>query len=280
MAGFAIPLIGMGLSALGGIFGNRKQTQEQRTNQNTYNTGSFLRQGTNTNYNKQTPFYDQPTLDYRNNLMGFNQNRLGQQLLNPQAAANAITTQNVRGLNNQANLQNRVLSNTMRQRGLQYSPMGGTMMANAEMGRVGQAFDYMNQNPLLARQFQQEDENLMNNRLQLAQQLFGMIPKGAENEGFTNTADWGQDEQKGTMQNYTQGTQPGNMTGGGITSLADMLGFLYGRGAFGGSGKTGNSLPGFQNWQLPNVYQYPGVPQQQLPSWLQPQYPGYGGGKP
>lgn len=250
----------LGASLLGGLFGNRKQKQESYTNQNTLNTGSFLRQGSNTNYNKQTPFYDQPTLDYRNNLMGFNQNRLGQQLLNPQTAANAITTQNIRNLNNQGALQNRVIANNMRQRGLQYSPMGGTMMANADVGRVGQAFDYLNQTPLLARQFEQENENLMNNRLQLAQQLFGMIPKGAENEGFANTADWGQDEQKGTMQSYTQGTQPGNMVAGGITSLADMLGFLYGRGAFGKS----NALPGFQNWQLPNgytpnTYQFPNV---------------------
>lgn len=229
------------LGALGGLFSNRGGTQRQQQNQSFNNTTNFTNQGNTTGYGRSTPTYDPAAWDFRNELMGRVLNR--PQLQDPRAAAASMTTQNIQGLNTQADLQRKVMENMMRQRGLSYSPMGATMLGNFDAGRVQQAVGHLNNQPLLARQFEQENENLMNNRQQLAQQLFSMIPYSQENEQFQNTFGSGYQNQYGTSQSQSQVQMPGNMLGGTFGNLGTTLAGLYGRGAFGNMGNSGVNNP-------------------------------------
>jgi hypothetical protein len=238
-----------GLGALSGLLSNRKNTQTQQQNQSFNNTTNFTNQGNTTGYGRSTPTYDPAAWNFRNELMGRVLNR--PQLQDPRAAAASMTTQNIQGLNTQSDLQRKVVENMMRQRGLSYSPMGGTMLGNFDANRVQQAVGHMNNEPLLARQFEQENETLMNNRQQLAQQLFSMIPYSQENEQFQNTFGSGYQNQYGTSQSQGTTTSPGNMMGGMLGNLGISLAGLYGRGAFGG-GATQPTAGGINpNYQLP-----------------------------
>jgi hypothetical protein len=248
MAGIKYGLPALG--ALGGLFSNRKGVSEQTQNQSFNNTTNFTNQGNTTGYGRSTPTYDPAAWNFRNELMGRVLNR--PQLADPRAAAASMTTQNIQGLNQQSDLQRKAVEAMMRQRGLSYSPMGGTMMGNFDANRIQQATGYLNQQPLLERQFEQENETMMNNRQQLGQQLFSMIPYSQENENFQNTWGTGNQNQYGTSNMKGTSTSPANKLGGMFSGFANTLAGLYGNGAFGGRGSTGPTAGGVNpNYQLP-----------------------------
>lgn len=103
------------------------------------------------------------------------------------------------------------LSNRLAARGLSQSPIAGSGEATLEGQRFGDITRMKQSLPLIERQFGQEDLASALELLQLGR-------------GSTTTEMGG-----------------GSRLGGGISSLATMLGFLYGQGAFGGEG--GNRLP-------------------------------------
>ena len=241
MPAWVAPAIISGISALGGLFGNRRSQQQQFQRSNQRN--EFTNQGNATNYNRTTPTYDPAAWDFRNELMGRALNR--SPLLDPRSAAASVTTNQLQNLNNQSALQRRVVDNMMRQRGLSHSPMGGAMLGNFDSGRVAQGVNILNQQPILERQFFQENENMENARQQLAQQLFNMIPYSQEGEGFQNT--WNTGVQTGESQSQGTSTIPGNMLGGGISSLATTLAGLYGAGAFGGQSANRGTMLSLPN---------------------------------
>ena len=236
-----LPIL-LGINALSGIFSNRAGKYSQQQNFDEYSTGTS--QGNTSNFNQSSPIYDPAAWDFRNELMA---RILGRgQLSDPRTAAAALTTSNVQNLNNTAALQRQVLENLMRQRGLGYSPMGATMLGNFDTSRVAQAANLYNQQPLLQRQFEQENENILNARQQLGQQLFSMIPYSQQNEGFQNI--WQQQDGRrwGTSQGVN--TNPANKLGGLFSSLGNNLAYLYGRGTF-DSPNLFQSLP--SNRQIP-----------------------------
>lgn len=267
----------IGSSLLSGWLGNRKRTTTSKVQNTSHQRSSSFNQGTQASYNKSMPVYDQNTLNLRDNLIQQVTDRMRQPVADPRLAAQAMTTQNIRGLNQQGGLQNQAIANAMRQRGLFYSPAMGSAMANAEAGRVKSAFDFINNEPLLQRQLEQENEATLNNRQQLAQQLFGMIPKGTENEGFVNTANVGTDENWGESTSIGENTDPGNQLGGMFGSLAGALGFIMGQkngGIMNSNAAPIQPINTQYNPMVPNVYRPSNqVPQQTLPSWAQPQYP-------
>lgn len=301
MAAAAIPLLAKvlpwalgGMSFLKGFMGGGDQKTYQDTTSKTHGTNYLLNQGTQANYNRSTPNLDPRASQLYDQLIQSQTDRLNTPIADPRSYAQSIATENIRGLNRQAELQNKVIGNAFRQRGLGYSPAAGAGMANVEAGRVGQAFTYLNQIPGIERQTQLENEGLMNNRYQLMQQLAGQMPVGQENEGFTNTSNVSEGETQGESQNFSEGNIPGSQWGSGIGSLADMLGFGFGSGMFGGGGKGGQSVgtpSGINpNYQLPQTNLYnPYAPQyNNYPQFRNPQYQNsqmqlfnqvYGGGQ-
>ena len=105
------------------------------------------------------------------------------------------------------------LENVLTARGLGTSPVAGSALARHETGRIGAIAGFRSNIPLWDQERQQQD-------MQSALQLLG------QGRGNTNTL-----------------TSPGNVLGGGLEGLAQMLGFLMGQGAFAGkSGSTGSSF--------------------------------------
>lgn len=92
-------------------------------------------------------------------------------------------------------------------------------LQNLDTARAGSIVDFQNQIPGMEREAGNQD-------FAAAMQALG----------------FGTGTSSATTGTATQ-TTPGNALGGGISSLAGMLGFLYGQGAFGGGGKGGGVNP-------------------------------------
>lgn len=239
-------IAGIASSALGGLFSNRKGVTNQTQNiDNWADTWNKLNQ---TNFNMASPEYDPAAWNFRNELMARVLSRLN--LMDPNVAAESVTTQNVQGINSAAELQRKALESLMRQRGLSFSPMGASMLGMFDANRISQVANTFNQRPLLARQFQQENENMLNARQQLAQQLFGMIPYASKSEGFSNQFGEGRQHNYGTVAGST--TSPGNMLGGLFTGIGGPLAYY---GILNQGPSTGNSNPGNvnSNYKLPTL---------------------------
>lgn len=100
-------------------------------------------------------------------------------------------------------------ANDLTARGLGTSPVAGVVEGNNQNARASSISQLINSLPFLNRQLQTEDLGLAGNLLNLGR-------------GSTTT-----------------GTTPGNMVGGAFSSMASMMAYLYGKGAFGGGGSTG-----------------------------------------
>lgn len=266
-------LAGLALTGLGGLFGN-KNKQTQTTNSTSTNQSNFTNQGNNTYYGQNRASYANPlSQDFNYNLLNYANNRLGQGVVDPQRYAQGITTQNIQNINNQELLQRKVMDNVMRQRGLQYSPMGATLGANAAANATMQKFQQINNVPALERQTMMENENLLNNRQQLAQALLNAQLVNQENEGFQNT--WQSGNQSGTQTQQSNSTMTGG-NGGGLggmfQAMAPMAAYY---GAYGWNPINGGGNGINQNLYLPNR----NVGQTALPSYMQYWNPYYGGGQ-
>jgi hypothetical protein len=137
--------------------------------------------------------------------------RATDKLRNPTALPAGYETGGIKTINDTFDTGQQSLENTLSARGLSRSPIGGTPLARMQGNRLSSISNFRTNLPLVQRQMQQEDQAG-------ALDLLGM------GRGATVT-----------------GQQPGDMLGGGVSGLAQMLGFLYGQGAFGGSGGRGGS---------------------------------------
>lgn len=106
-------------------------------------------------------------------------------------------------------------ANNLVARGLSASPVAGVVDASTEMSRGGNIAGFRSNLPLIQRELANED-------WQKAFSIFGARPIGSTTTGT------------GTINTTGSVTVPGSPLGGGLTSMAGILAYLYGRGAFGG----------------------------------------------
>jgi hypothetical protein len=133
-------------------------------------------------------------------------NRIQDRLQNPSSLPSGYETGQIKGINNTYDLIGQSQANNLTARGLGTSPVAGAVDARRDQSRAGQIATMQASLPLLERQLQTQD-------LGLAQNILS----------------------GGTGQTTTGQTSSGGGLSGGITSLTDMLAFLYGKGAFGKS---------------------------------------------
>lgn len=200
---WAIGALG-GASFLGGLFGNRqKQTQS----------------GTSTS----TPTFGPEFAGLRDRLIASSMRGLSG--FGGYNLAHNITNQNLQGVNEASNAASTGLRAKLQAMGIR-GQAAGVPLGALENARFGAQVGTLNQEPLLGRQFQQED---------LAQAL-GVLGLG-----------------RGTSTTST-GTATGTMgggLGGGLGDLGSILGYLSAQGLLGGGGGGGGtpwatSFPGFR----------------------------------
>lgn len=208
----ALPWIVSGISALGGLFGNRKNTQQQ-TQQN-QSTG--LQYGS-TNV---TPTYDPANNILRDKVIGGYED-----LLNEDPDLSGYSTQGFQNIQQASDARSRSLQNILASRGINNAPASLFARIQNESGRLSDAASFYNQLPLLRRQLREET-------LGRAGQFQASIPTGTSSNFSTTSS--GESSGTGTS------TDPGNLLGGGLGGLGSALAFLLGRGAFG-------QLPGGKN---------------------------------
>jgi len=102
------------------------------------------------------------------------------------------------------------LENTLTARGLGSSPVAGAALARADVGRAGDITRFRTVDiPSMARAWQLQDA-------QNALQFYSMRPIGQKTQGTTTG----------------QVVFPGGVGAGAVTSMAEMLAYLWGKGAF------------------------------------------------
>lgn len=130
-------------------------------------------------------------------------NLIQQRLASPTSLPSGYEAGQIRDINSAYGLAGQNLSNRMTARGLGTSPVAGAGETKLALGRAGEISRMRAALPLVERTLRDQDLSLATNVLRT-----GM---------------------------GTSATDPGNMTGGAFTSAADMLAYLYGKGAFGGA---------------------------------------------
>ncbi len=148
MAGFALPLVGAGISALTGLFGNKKP-QTSTTNSTTTNT----------------PLLD-PQQEFLKNLIG---NEAVNNFRNGPGDLSGYEAGGLQQINQGADLKSKTAANILASRGLSFSPSSVQNLINPEADRLQQSSQFLSQIPLLKRQFQQQN-------LQQLMQSFGIMP--------------------------------------------------------------------------------------------------------
>jgi hypothetical protein len=228
-----IPVM-LGAAALQGVLGNRQQKQQQTSRQNSQSNSNFANYSNNFSNQSSRTEYDPALLGLRGNLISqANEYMKPASGVSPNSWAQSVVQQGVSGINSQAALRQRVLQNALRQRGLGSSVAGAYGAAQGEGDRVSNLINNSNQLPILQRQAELEDSQRQNQRQQLANQIFSMIPKDTYQEGWQGGSQWGGSETKGTQEGMSESTIPGNPTAGGFSSLASMLASMFGSGIFG-----------------------------------------------
>jgi hypothetical protein len=193
MASIALPLLGLLSGGLSGLFGGKSQKATQSTDSTT--TGSNA-------YNSNTS----PVLsDFQEGLAKLFTTGLIDRYKQGPADLSGYAAGGLQDINRGADLKKQIVSNTLAQRGLSYSPAAATALAQPESERVGQGVDFMSQIPLLQRSLQQQD-------LQGLIQGFGALPTGQVSSGNTDTSS--------TTNGTTTSTGPSNMLGGLISGAA------------------------------------------------------------
>ena len=195
----ALPLAISGISALAGIFGNRKQKAQSEQTQTTDVSNM--------------PQYDDRTLYMRNALMDqfmdrlrFNDDYFG-----------GYTREGLGNINRASDIASQNIQNALNARGLGGSSAGISSAVQAQLNRLNQQSSFLNSIPLL------RDQRASQN-LAAASGFWDKIPIGTRQTGTTTT--------RGTT------TTPSNMIAGGLAGLGGSLAYLYGRGAFNKSGGT------------------------------------------
>ena len=213
---WVIPAITAGVGLVRGLFGNKNKQQQQ--SQTTYNI-------TDRNQGSVTPTYDPFAGEFRNQLIQNASNRSLQPLANPNQLAQTVANQQLQTLGQTGTAQTNLLNSVLRSRGLNNSPMAASALAQQGAGRITESGNILNSIPLLQRQFAQENEGVLNQRQQLAQSLFNMIPYGQYTD-MTSTRT-GDTKTLGTATS-TQGGGLGGALGGAMDAFSPVLGRLYG----------------------------------------------------
>ena len=132
-------------------------------------------------------------------------------LQQPSALPRGYAEGNIRGINQTYTQAGQGLANKLTARGLGQSPIAGQAMTNLALGRAGSIAEMKVGMPMAERTFRNQD-------LAMGQSILNM-GKGVSS------------------------TDPGNMLGGAFTSAADMLAYLYGKGAFNAGGGGASAAP-------------------------------------
>jgi len=240
MPAFLAPLAISGISALGGLFANRKQQQQQK--QRTQSRQTSLNTGASTSnfLNTTNPVYDGPADDFRLDLI-----RSGREMLNAGDPSFAGYTANALGNVNQgAGIQQKLMDRTLASRGMSYSPIAAVMRNQNNSARIGEQNRVMNEIPLLREKMRQE-------RLAAGGAAFSRVPHGTESRGdsFSSFSNTGVQDSDSTSEGTTQ--LPSNMAGGALGNLGPILAALFGMGAFGGGGGSAGAGSSFYDHFAP-----------------------------
>ena len=199
-------------SLLGGIFGNRPQTttysKDSSSNAQAGQTGNAI----------SRPIYDDTTIGARDNLI---------RMYSDAATGAPFDTSGwlsgqLSNINAASGLRTNAINAALASRGLLNpgsGPATGSYL-NEQNFRVGQGVAAMGQAPQIAEQVRQQRLNDFSN-------FFTRLPYGTTTDTGTNSWQNMTSSEKGTQ------TGPGNMLGGGFSSLGSGLAYLTGRGAFG-----------------------------------------------
>jgi hypothetical protein len=220
MAGLAIPLAISGISALSGLFSNKKSTATQQQNTTNDVNTTDTQQVDLSNLPQYSPEMQQ-VLEFLTSL--YRDRALSNQDLS------GYTGQGLRNINQGADIKRRALENILAARGLNYSPTAANALGRIESGRIGEQVNFLSGIPLLQRQLQGEDIDAFS-------RFFTSLPVGTRQIGTTTRT--GQSHSTGTGN--VQSTQPGNKLGGLFSGLGAGLAYGYGQGAFGQKQKPGN----------------------------------------
>ena len=201
MATAAIGLGISGISALAGLFANRKKQTEQTETSNE----SIDR--------LQAPEYDPKTSVMKDTLMNYYLDRLGDN----SNFFQGYQQQGLRNINQGSDVANENINNFLASRGLGRTSAGATAMIGNQINRGNQIASFNSSIPLL-------QDQRFGNLLSGANDFFSKLPVAQRITGTTT----------GTKK--TIGTTAGNQLGGAFGGLANSLFGLYGAGAFGKSG--------------------------------------------
>ena len=243
MASLAIPLILAGISGVAGILNNRPRTTTTNINQRTQGTSGSQSYGTS----ESSPNYDPQTQALRDQLIQAFGGRLG---ADATGLVDSIISQNASNINRGSALTRSLIQSNLASRGLGYSPAGTAANNQYEADRVSQQIQNQNSRlPLL--------DQIIQQRLDAAKGFLASLPVGTRGNTFSSTTGYNDSTTTGTQTS----TGTGNEAGGGLSSLASVLGGLYGAGAFGQIGQKGI----VDNVNIPV----------QVPSGIVQQYPTY-----
>ncbi len=206
---FFIPALISGIAGLAGGLLNRPK---EITKDSTGTSSNAFSSGTSGS------FYNSPTMDPM-------QSRMRDFLLQDYYTRaqggdinhflDAYKTMGVGGINRTSDMAQQNLSNSLAARGLSFSPVAGTALANAEQSRVGQINELNTSLPLLGEQMKQS-------RLTDFSNFLSKLPYGQQGTSESSTAG----QQMGNTSEHSVANDPGNILGGGIGGFGSMLAML------------------------------------------------------
>lgn len=199
MASLAIPLAISGISALAGLFGNRKKTTEQKSTSTEHSDSSNM------------PVYDASTEIMKKLLM----DRFLGRTEDTGDYLSGYAHNGLQNINSAYNTGQNNIESILAARGLGRTSAGASSLVQNQINRANQSANFLNTLPQMA------DERYRNS-LSDAANFFKAIPVGQHTVGDS------------TRNTTGTATDPGNMVGGTFASLGSTLAGLYGSGAFGG----------------------------------------------
>lgn len=233
MASAAVPIVSSLISSLipglAGLFGGKPKPT-------TTTTDSSSTQHGNTNFDS----LNKPILsDLQQGLANPFVNALINRYREGAPDLSAFTAGGLRDINTSADARNKITANINASRGLSYSPYASTQQAAGEDSRLAQQNQFMQQIPLLRRQF--EDQNI-----QGLIQGFGVLPTASQQIGSQNSYQTGSSHgtQVGIPPNQSiPGALSGFGAGLGASGFFPQLSSLFGPKVSGG----GTLPPGYTN---------------------------------
>lgn len=187
--------------------------------------GAIPNKSTQTQTSTSTPTYDPQSQGIRDLIAGIIGKRLSDNSL-----PSGYETTGIQGINQTHDAIASRLNADLTARGLGTSPVAGVVNTRATLARAGDIGGFRTRLPLIQRDLQTQDLGLAGE--------------------FANTG-------RGTTSTGTGSTSSGGGAGGAFSNLAEMLGYLTGKGAFGRkSPMQGGGMPASNpNWwsMLPNA---------------------------